>query len=51
MFKSQLITYWKNLDIKCMSDVYGPEVTGNTQSRRVSGAPGRRMTSGQSKTR
>jgi hypothetical protein len=40
MFKSQLNTYWKNLDIKFMPDVYGPEVTGNTQSRRVSGAPG-----------
>jgi hypothetical protein len=35
MFKSQLNTHWKNLDIKFMPDVYGPEVTGNTQSRRV----------------
>jgi hypothetical protein len=50
MFKSQLNTYWKNLDIQFMPDAYGPEVTGNTQSRRVvtgntqsrrvSGAPG-----------
>ena len=40
MFKSQLNTHWKNLDIKFMPDVYGPEVTGNTQSRRVSGASG-----------
>ena len=40
MFKSQLNTHWKNLDIKFMPDVYGQEVTGNTQSRRVSGAPG-----------
>ena len=40
MFKSQLNTHGENLDIKFMPDVYGPEVTGNTQSRRVSGAPG-----------
>jgi hypothetical protein len=39
MFKSQLNIHWKNLDITFMPDVYGPEATGNTQSRRVSGAP------------
>jgi hypothetical protein len=36
MFKSQLNTHWKNLDIKLMPDIYGPEATGNTQS----GTPG-----------
>ena len=35
MFKSQLNIHWKNIDITFMPDVYGPEVTGNTQS----GAP------------
>jgi len=40
MFKSQLNAHWKNLGIKFMADVYGPEVTGNTQSRQVSGALG-----------
>ena len=40
MFKSQLNTDWKNLDIKFTPDVYGPEVIGNTQSRRVSGTSG-----------
>ena len=27
MFKSHLNTHWKNLEIKFMPDVYGPEVT------------------------
>ena len=40
MLKCQLNTHWKNLDIKFMPDVYGPEVRGNTQSRWVSEAPG-----------
>jgi hypothetical protein len=32
MFKSQLNIHWKNIHITFMPDVYGPEVTGNTQS-------------------
>ena len=40
MLKCQLNTHWKNLDIKFMPDVYGPEVRGSTQSRWVSEAPG-----------
>ena len=32
MFKSQLNIHWKNIHITFMPDVYGPEMTGNTQS-------------------
>lgn len=45
MFKSAENTHWKNLNIKFMPDVYGSEVTGNTQSR----PRPRRMTSGPGK--